>query len=269
MVQALCNCAQTLEHRGPAQFTYQDPSIGLYPGLRPPAGVVEPYRPRDAGFPPVVPGQITIEMPAWNPMSWSNLPFIDVAESPGGSNPFLPTPGSFNPASTPWAPQPSVSMPGSVETGPINAGGPVTAPEVYTEEIHNYGDTYNEGDTYNAGDMFVEGNTYNQNNVFNGGPVTNQGPVTNNNTTVNGGPVSHLSTTHMFAPVFMRGPVFVRHGPVHIGGPIVLQGQPMGRSNLSVITDVWYDPVADGIRASRATLFFLGDHVLQIDKEVC
>lgn len=271
LTQALCNCAQTLEHRGPAQFTYQDPWSGLYPGIAPPPGNIEPYRPRDVGFPPVVPNNIAIQMPVWNPMSWDNIPFVDVAGASGGVNPYDPTPGGgvgFNPVATTWAPQPAVSIPGGMETGPINAG-PVTTTEVYTQEITNEGDNYFEGNTYNEGDVYVEGNTYNQNSVFNGGPVTNQGPVTNVNTVTNGGPVSHFSSTNMFGPVFVDGRMFVRRGPFRIDGPIIVRGVPMAESSVDVLTDIWFNEAENTLEVSRARLFFLGSKVLLLNKVAC
>jgi hypothetical protein len=116
LVQALCNCAQTLEHRGPTQFTYQDPWSGLYPTITPPPGQIQPYVSNGVNaFPPISAGNVTVNMPPWVPVRWDNIPFIDVPQGAGGSiagNAYI-----FNSSA------PSFSLSATAQ-----AGGPIVAP---------------------------------------------------------------------------------------------------------------------------------------------
>jgi hypothetical protein len=88
MIQALCNCSQTIEHRGPMDFTFTDPNYLPYPGLTPPPGLAPPISP--SGGSSVAPrpafGQTFINFPPWQPVTWDNLPFVDwpALSSPAG-----------------------------------------------------------------------------------------------------------------------------------------------------------------------------------------
>jgi len=217
MVQALCNCAQTLTHRGPVDFNYTDPSFSTYPTTQPPPGRVEPFNPQSGGgtngggFP-----QINVSFPPipqvspWQPTTWTNTPPVDV---PTGTRlPYPWGPGNGGPANpgdfTPWTPSAGVSTTGPIQAPQVTVSGPTYTNNVYTQEVNNYGDTINEGDTYNEGDVYVGGDTVNEGDVtnvngrvFNGGPVTNQGDTTNSNYTYNFGPQHHYSASWFFGPI--------------------------------------------------------------------
>lgn len=80
MVQALCNCAQVIEHRGPMQFSFSDPSMGALPPNVPlPAGLAAPIA-AETG-PPLLPTGPTyqiINFPPFQPLQWDQIPFIDI-----------------------------------------------------------------------------------------------------------------------------------------------------------------------------------------------
>ena len=232
LAQALCNCAQTLEHRGPTQFTYQDPWSGLYPAISPPPGQIEPYRPQDNRFQPIAPGNVSIQMPAWQPLVWDNLPFVDIPDYSGAYNPYAPTPGQsagWNPLISQWTPGTPNQFLGGLQTGNINAG-QIDAGDAYTQNIYNSGDTYVDGDTYVEGDTFVEGDSTVNNNVFHGGPVTNNSTVTNQGNIFNGGPLYQFSDAFYYGDTTFFGPVNIDNSitinrPIGGGPPLQLAFQ--------------------------------------------
>lgn len=273
MVQALCNCAQTLEHRGPAQFTFQQPWQGIYPSLQPPPGLAEPYRPSADLFPPITPGNVTIQLPPWNPITWENIPFIDVPVGSNGSSEFGFTPQSvpgspwgggpnmeWNPVFTPFLPQPPVQIPGELGVGPITSTGPVTSPEVNTGVINNYGDTFIDGDTFVEGDTYVEGDTTIEGDTYIGGDtitdqtVVHNGPVNHNNV------VNNFNAVNNFAQMFFGGPVFFRRGPIRFVDARIFVNNLRVRliDPMTVYTRVWYDAATHKIKATRQRVQFLG-----------
>ena len=269
LAQALCNCAQTLEHRGPMQFTYQDPWSGLYPTIAPPPGQVEPYRPQTAPwFPPITPGSVSINMPAWQPMAWDNIPFVDVPEGSGPYSPYAPAPGqsaSWNPLISQWAPGHPNQFAGGVQAGSVSAG-QIDAGDAYTENIYNAGDTFVDGDTFVEGDTFVDGDMHVANNTFTGGPVTNNSTVTNNGPTFNGGPSYQFASSFNYGPTTFFGPVtfdnrITINRPLG-GGPPIL----MAFMDQTVITKLEY--VADKLVATRAKVKVLLPVVPQADDEI-
>lgn len=233
MVQALCNCAQTLEHRGPTQFTYQDPWSGLYPSIQPPPGQIQPFQvaPTQA-FQPITPGQVTIQMPEWKPLVWDNIPFVDVPDYRPQYNPYQPTPGQsagFNPLITPWVPGTPNQMLGGLQTGNLSTG-QVNAADVYTENVYNAGDTYVSGDTYVDGDTYVGGDTYVDGDTTNVGVVNNFNTVNNQGPTFHGGPTFHFAGAYFYGDTVVEGPLIIDNditinNPIGGGPPVKLAFQ--------------------------------------------
>lgn len=273
MVQALCNCAQTLEHRGPAQFTFQQPWQGIYPSLQPPSGLAEPYRPSADLFPPITPGNVTIQMPPWNPITWENIPFVDVPANSSShtefsfapqATPSVPWGGGpnmeWNPVFTPFLPQPPVQIPGELGVGPVTSTGPVTSPEVNTSVINNYGDTFIDGDTFVEGDTYVGGDTTVEGDTFIGGDTTTEQTVIHNGPVNHNNVVNQFNAVNNFAPNFFGGPVFIRRGPIRFIDARVFFNNLRVRliDPMTVYTRVWYDAATKKVKASRQRVQFLG-----------
>lgn len=260
MVQAMCNCAQTLEHRGPARFNFQQPSVELFPGLQPPPGRMEPYSPQNDLFPPITPGNVTIALPPWSPIDWQNIPFVDVPAGTNTLGEYGLAPHFPNPLTDPFRPQLPVEMPGGIGTGPIDATGPVTAPEVNTGAVHNYGDMFTDGDTFIGGDTFIDGgvtvagDTVAGGAMIVGGDTVNEGPVFNNNA------VNNFNEENHFGPAVFGGPVNIRRGPfIFPPGPVVVRNVRVQLcAPLTVYTRVWYDAAAKKLKGSRVSIRFLG-----------
>ena len=283
MVQAMCNCAQTLEHRGPAQFNFQQPSQGIYPSLQPPSGLAEPYRPAQELFPPITPGNVTIEMPPWSPITWENIPFVDIPDGGNSVTEFGPLPQTmpsspwpagphmqWNPFFNPFMPQPPVQIPGGMGVGPIMSTGPVTSPMVNTGTINNYGDTFIDGSTFTEGDTHIAGDTTVEGDTYLGGQVTNEQDVINNGPVFNNNAVNNFNQVNNFAPNFFGGPVFIRRGPIRfIDARIVIQNVPVRMVDpLVVYTRVWYDEFSKKLKGSRRVIRFLGTSVPLPDRDI-
>lgn len=177
MVNAMCNCAQTIEHRGSLDFTYQTPGSNNYPGLEPPAGRVDPYSLDTGGRPSLLNPQIS---------PWQNIPFYPI----------------------PWEPPTTVTVPGPVRTGPLQAG-PVT-----TTSVTNLGPTINYGPVTNYNETTVEGSLTVNNNTTLGDTftenITNEGDVFVGGDTFLAGQVVNLGPTFNDAPLFFGGPITIR-----------------------------------------------------------
>lgn len=254
MIQAMCNCAQTLEHRGPVDFNYTDPWFANYPTTSPPQGRIEPYTPQ-AGFPtinvnfPPIP-----QVSPWNPVTWTNLPPVDVPSNTSLSYPFGPgngspsSPGAF----TPWSPNGTVNVGGPMTAPQMTVSGPTYTNNIYTQNVTNYGDTYNEGDTYTEGDVYVGGDTFNEGDVTNnsavyiGGPTTTQGTTTTQNYTYNFGPQHFYSTAWFFGPVNIKRNQIIRMGNLNLR----LREQ-------DVVTRVWLQN--NILRTVNRRIFYLGE----------
>lgn len=283
MVQAMCNCAQTLEHRGPAQFNFQQPWQGIYPSLQPPSGLAEPYRPSNDLFPPITPGNVTIQMPPWNPITWENIPFVDIPEGTNSvtefgsypqsmpSNPWAGGPNmEWNPFFSPFLPQPAVQIPGDLGTGTITSTGQITAPTVNTGTINNYGDTFVDGDTFMEGDTYIEGDTTIEGDTINNGYTTNEETVTNNGDVINNNAVNNFNQVHNFAPNFFGGPVWIRRGPIRfVDARIFIQNVPVRMIDpLVVYTRVWYDAATKKLKGARRSIRFLGTSTPLADRDI-
>jgi hypothetical protein len=260
MVQALCNCAQTLEHRGPVNFNYTDPLFPAYPTTQPPPGRVEPFNPQSrggangGGFP-----QINVTFPPipgvtpWTPATWNDIPPVDV---PTGTRlPYPWGPGNGGPANpgdfTPWTPNAGVTFSSPVSAPQVTISGPTYTNEVYTQNVINNGDTYNQGDTYNEGDVYVGGDTINEGDVnincaLNiGGPLTTNNTTTTNNYTYNFGPQHNYSESWFFGPVNFNRKQIIRIG-----------GVDMRLREQDVVTRVWFQD--NILRTVTRRLLYLG-----------
>lgn len=215
MVLALCNCAQTLEHRGPLDFSFTDPYIGTYPGIQPPAGLLPPPRP-GVSQPPPPPGVTLINFPPWNPIPWNPLPPVDwpvqypIPQDAGGIN------ATFS------SPQYAVNVAGDSHFHSVDARTVVTENHT-TEQFQNFGDTYTFGDTYVSQDTYVGGDTIHQGDTVHEGNTTHEGDTIQEGDVVNEGPQTHLSEAHHYGQNFFYNPVFVAGGPIR---------------NVSVVTDI-------------------------------
>lgn len=255
MVQALCNCAQTLEHRGPVDFNYTDPWFSNYPTTQPPQGRIQPFNPQTGGgFP-----QINVNFPPipgvtpWKPTTWTNIPPIDV---PAGTRlPYPWGPGNGSPSApgafTPWTPNAGVTFSAPVSTPQMTVAGPTYTNNVYTQNITNNGDTYNQGDTYNEGDMYVGGDTINQGNVTNNSAVYIDGRLTTNNTTTTRNYTYNFGPQHNYSAVWFFGPVNIARTKV-----IRLGGVNLRLQEQDVVTRVWLQD--NVLRTVTRRLLYLG-----------
>jgi len=233
MVQALCNCAQTVEHRGPMDFSFVNPGTGGLPlGTPPPAGLVD--FPGISDRPPPGLTLQVIEFPPWVPIEWDPIPFIDMPDplpnppfvfpDGPGTVPPLP-PGNWTGIPDFFRPQPTVNIGGPVFSGPIYSG-PIQTNNLTTNNIYNQGDTFVGGDTIHEGDVIHNGDTTFEGDTINRNQVTNEGPVTNLQQHFNQGPVVNLAEHH-------------HHGPNIFHGGIVIidRGQALQPNFKTVVTD--------------------------------
>ncbi len=180
MVNAMCNCAQTIEHRGSLDFTYQTPWSNNYPGLEPPAGRVGPYTPETGGRPS---GQMLPQIAPWQNIPWYPIP---------------------------WEPPATVTVPGPVQTGPLQSG-----PTTMTS-VTNLGPTINYGPVFTNNETRVEGSMTVNNNTKLGDTttqnITNEGDLFVDGDTEFGGPLVQLGPTFNAGPAFFGGPITIRIG---------------------------------------------------------
>jgi hypothetical protein len=245
MMQAMCNCAQTLEHRGPVDFTYTDPWFANFPATAPPPGRVEPFA-RQTGFPrPPATNPPIPQIAPWNPVTWTNIPTVDMPTESAMPYPWGPWSGTpSNPGSfVPWSNSNTMYVGGGINTTQVTVNGPMDAGPITTTETTTTGDTTtggttttdgvdNTGDTTNAGVVVNEGDTYLMDQT------TIEGPHYTNNTTHTEGPQHHYGETWFFGPVNISFQNERRFGILNRFARI-LEAQRFGPDFCDVVTRVF------------------------------
>jgi hypothetical protein len=194
MIQALCNCAQTIEHRGPMSFSFIDPNYTPYPGISPPPGLAPPVGAPQGSSNPVQPGNTFITFPPWDPIPFDPFPFLPW--DPAGPAQFFS------------GPQYTMQVTGDSYVENIDSRTTQTQ-EFRTEHITNTGDTYTFGDSYTSNDTYVGGDTYFGGETVHQGPTTHLGPVTNRQSTVHEGPVTNYGDQHHHGQNTFHAPITV------------------------------------------------------------
>lgn len=250
LVQAFTNCSQYLEQRGPVGLTYSPANSGLFPTQQPsPWGV----NPNSGGNSTVVNRNVTVNIPPWQNIPFTPLPFVDI---PAG------TPYGFGDGGYVWPGyDPTLTVPGPVTTGPIETG-PITSPggtiggnDFGGGGFSSPGDTYVGGATYVGGDTYVGGATNTTNMNVAGdtqliGNVITQGDVTNETTTNNYGDTNNYGNT------FVDGSVTITNGPTKIYGPTTINNMPLNRQKVVILTNLALEGTT--LKATRAVLTYFG-----------
>lgn len=226
MVNAMCNCAQTIEHRGSLDFTYDTPWSGNYPGLEPPSGRIGPLDPNSGAYPPITSPQIPIPQIA----PWQNIPWNNIG------------PPTFQP----FQPNVTVNIPGPTRMGPTETT------TVVTGGVTNTGPTINYGPVINYNETRVDGPLTVNNTTRLGDTVTNK--ITNLGDQIIEGDSLFLGQVFNFGPTFNAGPTF-------FGGPIIVDGRNLGRMrNIQIhyVNSVWLDAANNKLVADRRVASVLG-----------
>lgn len=199
MVQAMCNCAQPLEHRGSlANTKIPNDNSFHFPSFPPSEPSPNFYFPAP---------QNIINIPPWQNIPFTPIPYPDYPE--------------WRPIPYPDWPGPSepVQDIGVVLVGPVTSG-PVTTSTVNTTNV-------------NSTNITNEGDLVNNNSFVNNGPVTHNGPVIHNHRVVNNRNVVNKKQVINQGPVFNRNIVHnavahnyytYNHGDTHHYGDTYSQG---------------------------------------------
>jgi len=278
MIQALCNCAQVMEHRGPMDFTFTDPNYLPYPGLTPPPGLAPPIG--ISGGAPVAPrpapGMTVINFPPWQPITWDNIPFVDwpaqaspsgrsgdPGRLPGGSpgwgywpgpaSPWILSggfsaggmPGMSGSPGMPGSHGSQMASPESFFSGPqytMNVAGPSFVENIDARtmqtQVFNTDHVTNTGDTFNFGDTFVSGDTFIDGDTYHGGDTIHNGPTINRRQVTNEGDVTNEGPVATYGDEHHYGDNTF-HGPV----AVIANGAPQRLTAISVLTTIDLDVV--------------------------
>lgn len=252
MVQAMCNGAQSLEHRGGVTLTKCQLYSGNYPTTKPPEGRVSPVTSQQ-GFPALDNLPVLIA-PSWKSIPPGGPPPIDVP-------PETKEPRSRNGAFTPWTNGCTLTVGGGLSAGEGEFAGPLVSESLTTKKSTTKGNTVTTGENKHRRNVMVGGLTINLGPVTNNagmtvnGPLKTTGRTINNNYTYNFGPVHQVSSSWFF-------------GPVNIGGltNIFRFGVPYRATSEEVVTRVWLD--GNAIKVAKKRLHFLGFGRMPANEEV-
>jgi hypothetical protein len=187
--QAIANCNQPLQHRGPMSNTHVP--FGLTRGFPQPPGVnVGGSQFIDLKF-------VDVNIPPWVNVPFFPLPPIDM---PGGFPfDFPPQFGgdTFNYFDNYES---SFTVQNHTRLGDTFANN-VTTTNISSETIVNEGDIINRQEFINEGDVIHQGDVTNQNTVINQGDTIHQG------NTIHSGDVINQTTVQNYGPTITHGPV--------------------------------------------------------------
>lgn len=252
MVQAMCNGAQSLEHRGEVTLTKCQLYSGNYPTTKPPPGRVNPVT-AQLGFPPLD-GLPQLKAGPWNIVS------------PGGSLPLDVPPrsqvrrmrsGEF----TPWTPQATLAVGGGLSAGEASVSGPIVADSLTTTSITAKGNAITYGENRHRRNVHVGGNTVSLGHVANRGGMTVNGPLTTTGQTITRDYAYHFGPGHRYAPTWC-------FGPVRVGAAtnVFHKGVAYRATSEEVVTRVWLD--GNTLKVAKKRLHFLGFGRMPANKEV-
>jgi hypothetical protein len=187
--QALANCNQPLQHRGPMSNTHVP--FGLTRGFPQPPGVnVGGSQFIDLKF-------VDVNIPPWVNVPFFPLPPIDM---PGGFPFDFPPPFGGDTFNYFDNYESSFTVQNHTRLGDTLASN-VTTNNISSDTIINEGDIINRQEFINEGDVIHQGNVTNQNTVINQGDTIHQG------NTIHSGDVINQTTVQNYGPVITHGPV--------------------------------------------------------------